>query len=317
MDKENALFTADPFEQVSDSVGKHLVQFLIHELNLIQHPAQGCGVWNAMPENMQAEAMDRMRSRIRSELERGYEKIFAVDTPAVRAELATVTFTAGKVQAKLEIPTTAQYRHALSDFAGRHVIVVLPNSIDDYLEGMDGMVAEKDQGELDLDEPAENNEDDYPLLEEKILGVVVGHIEGAELAKMPDPQCAYCKGSGKLYDIETDEFSPCKCHIMDAASKEFVEKVDADAAAKATAAVGITGIEADEVKQAAGAGLSPAQRQSMSLPEPGCPTCAGTGEIEEHSSFFTLGGVITVPCPDCQNVLVIAPTFCVPPFRRM
>lgn len=181
---------SDPIMASAEKVGLRLVETLINELTLIPHPTvKNQSVWSAMPENMQADVLDRMQRRIRNEIELGYEQIFRHETPAVRAELAKVTFQAGKVQGTLEIPTTSKHRHELSDFAGRHVIVVLPADLEEYFEDMADIVAEADQAELDLNDPDENYDADGP-----------GDLSAEErrAAGLPDPDCKTCAGTGEV-----------------------------------------------------------------------------------------------------------------------
>ncbi len=234
-------------ELAVDAIGARLLKTLVTELNNCPHPTvENQSVWSAMPEHTQAASLDRMGAQIRAALAEGYAIILKNETPAVRCELSEVTFKSGAVIGKLKIPTTSKHRHELSDFAGYQVIVVMARNLDEYLQDMEDIVAETDQGELDLDEKKENLGDaEYDvtvhtgmmddaetlvaieacaqaLADDVDASVLEDSIAQEEIPQpghgFPDPDCHACHGNG--IGIDGGE---CGCVTMLMTAKEAAD----------------------------------------------------------------------------------------------
>lgn len=135
----------------ADEIGKDLLNALIGELTLIPHPTvANQNVWSTRKENEQKQTIVRFNDRVRSIVTRAFGHILAAGNPAAQAKLKDVKFGGEKITASLEIDIGCKERHALADFASRHVAVIMPDDLDEYFATMDEVTAVRDQAELDL-----------------------------------------------------------------------------------------------------------------------------------------------------------------------
>ena len=135
-------------------VGEELLSGFRQELTDLKNPKNSKqNVWQMLSEAKQDELLDRFSRRIGHTFRMAFEAILAGGVPAVHARLASVSFTAEKIKASVEIPRSSEHRHELSDFAGQQVLVILTEDLDEYLESMASVKPDKDQAELELDAP--------------------------------------------------------------------------------------------------------------------------------------------------------------------
>lgn len=140
------------------AVGEKLLAGFREELTNIKNPGNPKqNIWGILSEVQQDEILDRTSRRISHHFRLAFEAILAADVPAVHATLAAVTFGAKGIRGSLEIPAGSAHRHALADFSGKQVLVILTDELDEYLESMSSVKPDKDQAELALAEQAEED----------------------------------------------------------------------------------------------------------------------------------------------------------------
>ena len=136
----------------AEDIGKDLLQALIGELALIPDPTvKNQNVWSTRKEKDQEQTIHRLKDRVRSIVTKAFGQILAAGNPAAQAKLKDVKFGGEKITAGLEIDVHCKERHALADFAGKYIAVIMPEDTDEYFETMDEIVASKDQQSLALD----------------------------------------------------------------------------------------------------------------------------------------------------------------------
>lgn len=146
--------------ETADEVGKNLLEAMIGELTLIPHPSiANQNVWSTRKQKDQEATIERFRKRIKAEVLRSFEHILADGHPAVRATLEKVVFSDKGIQGTLQIAKHSGRRHALADFAGSEIAIIMPQSLDAYFESMSEIVGTADQAELDLDAGVQSEED--------------------------------------------------------------------------------------------------------------------------------------------------------------
>lgn len=116
-----------------------LLQFLVQEIKLIPMG------WQVLPEEKQAEVLERMDERVTEAVKKTVEIIAANDRPFILATLDSVTFKDG-ISMKLDIAKMEANRHELADAQGGVVMIVLPK-VGDHLGG-DRPKAQPNQPEL-------------------------------------------------------------------------------------------------------------------------------------------------------------------------
>ena len=138
--------------EAADEIGKNLLQAMIAELTLIPHPTvANQNVWSTRKEKDQEATIDRFKRLIKAEVLRSFEYILADGAPAVRATLEKAVFSDKGIQGTLQIERHSGQRHALADFAGSEVAVIMPQSLEAYFDTMSEIVGTADQAKLDLD----------------------------------------------------------------------------------------------------------------------------------------------------------------------
>lgn len=137
--------------EAADEIGKNLLDAMIGELTLIPHPTMDKqNVWSTRKQADQDATIQRFKSRVRSEVLRFFQHVMANGNPATAATLDKVIFTDKGIQGMLAIDRNSRERHALADFAGERVVVIMPDDLEQYFESMGEVVSSDDQAELDL-----------------------------------------------------------------------------------------------------------------------------------------------------------------------
>lgn len=156
-------------EQVAAAVGQRLMAQFKDELSIIKNPGNTKqNIWSTLSEIQQAEILDRFGRRIEHELRIGYDAILANGFPAVTATLAKVAFGTKGIQGNLEISRASAHRHELADFSGKQVLVILTDELDEYLESMKEVKPDRDQGELGLESPPDDQAEEDPRTMEEL-----------------------------------------------------------------------------------------------------------------------------------------------------
>ncbi len=134
------------------AVGEQLLAGFKEELTTLKNPGNAKqNIWGTLSEIQQDEVLDRFSKRIKHHFRRAFDAILEADVPAVHCTLASVSFGAKGIKGSLEISAGSAHRHELADFSGKRVLVILTDDLDEYLESMGMVKADKDQGELGLD----------------------------------------------------------------------------------------------------------------------------------------------------------------------
>jgi len=138
------------------AIGRELLEGFKQELADIKNPSNDRqNIWQTLSEAKQDEILDRYGRRIEAVLRGGYEAILTQNVEAAFAQLKKVVFNDAGIQALLDIPKNSSRRHALADFQGQQVLVVLTQDLDEYLESMHSVKADPDQGELPIESEGE------------------------------------------------------------------------------------------------------------------------------------------------------------------
>lgn len=103
-----------------------------------------------LPEHEQELLLRRLEESIVYAVSLGFEVMLAAQFPNASATLDKVAFTPKGVKGTLSLAGSSEHRHALSDHAGRPVVVVLA-SPEAYLQRMGELRGEKQQHELALE----------------------------------------------------------------------------------------------------------------------------------------------------------------------
>lgn len=203
-----------------------------------------------VPVNKHTEhIMARLSRVIKAELRNGYMQIMRNDTPMVIAAMGKTTFALDKIQATLEITrsTGRDDRHALSDFVGRDVIVVMPLDVDEYFEGMDAIAKEASELQTDM---------------------FAGEPEPPEETPPPEPDT-------NRVDLESEPTQEEITEEEEEPAEDLVEQADDDALVTYHTADGPIQVRAaDEPRLVIVDGYV-----SGFAPDPDCQDCAGAGLI--------------------------------------
>lgn len=137
--------------EAADEIGKNLLDALIGELTLIPHPTMDKqNVWSTRKQADQDATIHRFKSRVRDEVLRFFSHVISNGNPATKAELESVKFTGKAITGTLTIEKNSGERHALADFAGSEVVIIMPDDLEQYFQSMGEIVSSDDQAELDL-----------------------------------------------------------------------------------------------------------------------------------------------------------------------
>lgn len=98
-----------------------------------------------------APALRRVERMIKLEVLAGFQRIITGGEKAAEATLAKVVFAGDKIEASLEVDRHTQERHQLADFAGRQVLIVLADDLDEHLEGLGDLIADLSDVQIDLE----------------------------------------------------------------------------------------------------------------------------------------------------------------------
>jgi uridine phosphorylase len=137
--------------------GSDVLSVIVEELKKIGVP------FSVLTEEQQNATIERLGQAVRGAIRRGFEAIIVAGFPHANATLEKVAFTSKGVQGTLSLEASSEYRHALSDHAGRGVVVVLA-SPDAYVQGMEAIRGDPDQARLliDFDDDDSPPDDELP-----------------------------------------------------------------------------------------------------------------------------------------------------------
>jgi hypothetical protein len=130
-----------PLQATADDVGLAILTTIRDELKAQKKP------YIDMAEHEQDLLLRRLEVGIRNAVRRGFGVMVAADFPNAIATLDKVAFTPKGVQGTVSLAPASEHRHALSDHAGRPVLVVLATA-EAYLARMEELRGEKQQQDL-------------------------------------------------------------------------------------------------------------------------------------------------------------------------
>jgi hypothetical protein len=130
-----------PLTATADDVGLAILTAVRDELKAAKKP------YADLDEHAQDLMLRRLEVAIRNAVRAGFGVMVAADFPNAVATLDKVAFTPKGVQGTVSLAPSSEHRHALSDHAGRPVLVVLATA-EAYLERMGELRGDKQQQDL-------------------------------------------------------------------------------------------------------------------------------------------------------------------------
>lgn len=140
-----------PRIQAAETLGVDLLAALLDEIKILQQP------WQSMPQRQPNDLIDRLRERIKDNVQRAVAIIAADTRVTVTATLEQVTFKGG-IEAKLKLSKANQHRLDLADNVGEQVLVIIMPA-EHFTHGMDEVQGEEDQRALPDDEQFDPEDD--------------------------------------------------------------------------------------------------------------------------------------------------------------
>ncbi len=131
----------------AEHMGGDLLAAMVDELRLLPKP------WQSLPEDEQAEVIERLRKRVSHNVRQAVAGIAAGGRIAVAAKVDSMQL--AKVCKVTLTVEGARARHDLLDALGTGVVVVLAN-MESYLAGIGDVRPDDDQTGLDLEGAADN-----------------------------------------------------------------------------------------------------------------------------------------------------------------
>ena len=129
-------------QMTAETVGKDILQALVMELKLLPKP------WPEIPQKKQDDIIDRLRSRVDSNIKMAVHLLAAEGRTVVAGDLDQITIKDG-VKAVVKFGSGAANLHELYDVAGKAVLLVVAHA-GSHLGGMDDIHGEEDQRGLAL-----------------------------------------------------------------------------------------------------------------------------------------------------------------------
>lgn len=143
--------TPDFRTMTADSIGKDMLSALVTEIKLLPDP------WVKLSKAKQDDVIDRLRSRVESNVKMAVHLLAAEGRIVVAGDLDQITIKDG-VKAVVKFGSGAANLHELYDVAGKAVLVVVANAAE-HIGGMDEVHGESDQRAMDLGNEYDPNGD--------------------------------------------------------------------------------------------------------------------------------------------------------------
>ncbi len=134
--------TADFRDMTTDTVGRDILQALVQEIKLLPD------VWVKISKSKQDDVIDRLRSRVETNIKMAVHLLAAEGRTVVAGDLDQITIKDG-VKAVVKFSSVAANLHELYEASGMAVLVVVANPKEN-LVGMDEVRGESDQRGIDL-----------------------------------------------------------------------------------------------------------------------------------------------------------------------
>lgn len=155
----------------ADTLGKDLLGALVAEIKLLPDP------WVKLSKKKQDDVIDRLRSRVESNVKMAVHLLAAEGRTVVAGDLDQITIKDG-VKAVVKFGFGAANLHELYEVAGKAVLVVVANAAD-HTGGMNDVTGESDQRAMDLGHEYHDNDgggmdgasNDDDVIEGEVLGL--------------------------------------------------------------------------------------------------------------------------------------------------
>lgn len=134
--------TADFRDMTTETIGRDLLQALVQEIKLLPD------VWVKISKSKQDDVIDRLRSRVETNIKMAVHLLAAEGRTVVAGDLDQITIKDG-VKAVVKFSSAAANLHELYEASGMAVLVVVANP-NQNMGGMDEVVGESDQRGIDL-----------------------------------------------------------------------------------------------------------------------------------------------------------------------
>lgn len=211
----------------ADSIGKDLLSALVAEIKLLPDP------WPKLSKKKQDDVIDRLRSRVDSNVKMAVHMLAAEGRTCVAGDLDQITIKDG-VKAVVKFSAGAANLHELFEVAGKAVLVVVANAAD-HTGGMDDIKGEADQRAMDLGHEYHEN-DGGGMDQAPIDGEVLGLPSPDKVAPSADElDAAYEDGYQAAADGKAESDAPVIRHELVAqwmrGFKDWHEQNPADDAA--------------------------------------------------------------------------------------
>ena len=126
--------------ETEQTVGADLLSAVIDEVKALPD------VWQKLNREKQQDVIDRMRRRVESQVRDAVLRIASEERPTIKAILGEEK-TKTHIEAKITMSREDPQRHALRDAVGKTVLIVVIDP-EEHVEGMEGIEADPDQGDL-------------------------------------------------------------------------------------------------------------------------------------------------------------------------
>jgi ribosome modulation factor len=170
--KGNRMSATDIRAMTADTIGKDILGALLAEIKLLPK------TWEKIPKKKQDDIIDRLRSRVETNVKMAVHLIASEGRTVVSGDLDQITIKDG-AKAVIKISRAAESLHELYDAQGKAVLIVVSGAAE-HTGGMDEIRGEADQRAMDLGH--EYHEDDG--------GGMDGHegeVVDAEMLGLPAP----------------------------------------------------------------------------------------------------------------------------------
>lgn len=132
------------------TIGRDLLQALVTEIKLLPDP------WQKLSKAKQDDVIDRLRSRVESNVGMAVHMLAAQGRTVVAGDLDQITIKDG-VKAVVKFGSASPNLHELYEASGKAVLVIVANPADNT-GGMDEVQGESDQRGLDLGHEYHDND---------------------------------------------------------------------------------------------------------------------------------------------------------------
>ncbi len=140
----------DPRAMVAETLGVTLLKALVTEIKLMKKP------WDAMTQNQQDDVIDRLRGKVRDQIQMAVHIIASAGRAVVPGTLDTITVKDG-AKMLIKMPSLGEHTAEIIAAEGKTVMVIIADSAE-YMAGLDSVKGEPDQRAMDLGHEYHDND---------------------------------------------------------------------------------------------------------------------------------------------------------------